>query len=111
MSGLSDTQRTKLVKLLGMLNSTFDNERATAAALADRLIRERNLTWEHVIARTGERQHKRYHQQAPSRPSPRRPWRDVAADCSRQPWRGQLTAKQQVKLNDIAERLGVEPVA
>lgn len=46
---LSATERDKLVRLLGLLGSDFDGERATAAAMASRFIRERRLTWADVI--------------------------------------------------------------
>jgi cupin superfamily acireductone dioxygenase involved in methionine salvage len=39
----------RLVKLLGMLGSHHDGERAAAALMADRLVRERGLTWRDVI--------------------------------------------------------------
>jgi hypothetical protein len=104
-----------------MLNSTFDNERATAGVLADRFIRERNLTWEQGGDRAGENQHHEYHRQA-SPPassathmarcdrqlSPERvnQWeRDFIASISA--WRGALTPKQQAKLHDIGRRLRV----
>jgi hypothetical protein len=48
-AALSDVDRARLVRLLGMLNSTFDAERATAGRLADQFIRERNLTWDQII--------------------------------------------------------------
>lgn len=46
---LSSAERDKLVGLLGLLGSDFDGERATAAAMASRFIRERRLTWDDVI--------------------------------------------------------------
>jgi hypothetical protein len=41
---------TRLVKLLGLLGSDHDGERATAGAKADALIRSMGLTWRDVIA-------------------------------------------------------------
>jgi hypothetical protein len=119
-TALSDTARARLVKLLAMLNSTFDNERATAGALADRLIRECNLTWDQVAARPNDGQ--QHQGQSPSPPPRNR--RDVVAECQAKAWlltdweerflarvgswRGSLTAKPLVKLNNIAWRVGVE---
>ena len=41
----------RLTKLLGMLGSAHDGERAVAAAKADELVRSRGLTWSDVVAR------------------------------------------------------------
>lgn len=41
--------RARLVRLLGMLGSAHDGERANAAALADRLVRGLGLTWTDVV--------------------------------------------------------------
>ena len=41
----------RLTKLLGMLGSAHDGERAVAAAEADELVRSRGLTWSDVVAR------------------------------------------------------------
>jgi hypothetical protein len=119
---LSDAERAKLVRLLGMLNSNFDAERATAAALADRFIRDRGLTWNEIVNDADEEPHQQYWGQPPP---PVRTWRDVAAACQRKcerlnqwerdflasilAWRRSLTQRQAAKLDDIAERLGVEP--
>jgi hypothetical protein len=46
LSALSD----RLVKLCGLLGSAHDGERATAAAMADQLLRQNKLTWVDVIA-------------------------------------------------------------
>jgi hypothetical protein len=40
----------RLTKLLGLLGSSFDGERAAAALKADHLIRDHGLTWNEVIA-------------------------------------------------------------
>lgn len=47
MSGLN---RIKLAKILAMAGSQHDGERAAAAALADRMVRDAGLTWERVLA-------------------------------------------------------------
>ena len=44
-------QRQQLVKILGMLSSTFSGERATAAEMADKLVKTMGLTWEQVVAK------------------------------------------------------------
>ncbi len=46
---LSSTERERLVKLLGMLGSAHDGERASAGLLASRLLRDRGLTWDQVV--------------------------------------------------------------
>ncbi len=50
---LSTTERNRLVAILGRLGSDFDGERASAALLASRLLRDRNLTWDDVVAAGG----------------------------------------------------------
>ena len=42
--------RDKLAKLLGLLSSEHAGERASAGAIADRLVREAGLTWSAVVA-------------------------------------------------------------
>ena len=42
-------QVERLVQLCGMFGSSHDGERANAAALADRLVRQVGLTWAYVI--------------------------------------------------------------
>lgn len=49
---LSLTERTRLVALLGMLGSDFDGGRASAALLATRLLKAKDLTWDQVVATT-----------------------------------------------------------
>jgi hypothetical protein len=41
----------RLAKLCGMFGSHHDGERAAAAAMADKLVRENGLTWQQVISR------------------------------------------------------------
>ena len=43
---LSAAERLKLIRMLGMLGSDFEAERAAAALKASQLIRSRGLTWE-----------------------------------------------------------------
>src|SRR5690349_19360119 len=72
---LSDSDRTRLIRLLGMMGSDHDGEALNAARLADRLIRERRATWSEVVA-TGD---------PPVRPQPPRTWRETLAACRAQP--------------------------
>lgn len=72
MSGgthLPPTTRKRLVQFCGMLGSDHDGERANAARMADRLIREAGLTWENVIAVPPAMR-----QEAPKRPAPPPEW-------------------------------------
>ncbi len=41
----------QLIKVLGMLGSEHDGERASAAAIADRIVRKLGLTWTDIISR------------------------------------------------------------
>lgn len=49
MTQLSETQTKLLIKLLGMLGSSSDGERAAFAAKANELVRGAGLTWEQYI--------------------------------------------------------------
>lgn len=117
---LSDADRMRLIKLLGMLNSAFEGERANAGGMADRLIRERGQTWDQVIVKPGAQQQHHYQP-----PPPRRSWRDVIGDCLKLPelltpreteflqsmtkWRSHPTLKQREWFEKIADRLCVRP--
>lgn len=46
---LNDKETSRLIKLLGMLGSSFAGERANAAEKANELIRSAGLTWEQYI--------------------------------------------------------------
>jgi hypothetical protein len=48
---LDDAAVERLTKLLGMLGSDHDGERASAALKADQLIRSRGLTWQQILLR------------------------------------------------------------
>jgi len=50
---LSPAERRKLVGILGMLGSAHDGERAAAAALASRLVRDKGLGWDDLILADG----------------------------------------------------------
>ena len=45
MSGLSPDERTKLARICGLLSSSHDGERATAALMATTFLRDRGVTW------------------------------------------------------------------
>ena len=49
MTALDERDLDLLEKILGRLGSDFDGERATAAAMAWRFLRERKLTWGDVL--------------------------------------------------------------
>jgi predicted component of type VI protein secretion system len=49
MSGLPQTQRTKLAKLLAMLGSDHAGERDAAALAAHRLVTQAGITWRQVV--------------------------------------------------------------
>lgn len=74
MPPLDAATADRLAKLCGMLGSDHDGERASAAAKADRLVRDAGLTWPEIIC---------------PQPAPR--WlpvdspRDLARQCSRYP--------------------------
>ncbi len=46
---LTDKETARLIKLLGMMGSSFDGERANAAAKANELVRGAGLTWEQYL--------------------------------------------------------------
>jgi len=46
---LSPPERARLVNILGMLGSAHDGERASAALLATRMIKDRGITWSDLI--------------------------------------------------------------
>ncbi len=49
MTTLSPAERTRLVNILGMLGSEHAGERASAAWLAAKLVRDRGLSWSDVV--------------------------------------------------------------
>lgn len=49
MPTLTPAERNRLVGILGMLGSDHIGERAAAAALASRLVRDKGLSWDAVI--------------------------------------------------------------
>ena len=51
---LSEAERAKFVRICGMLGSSFENERATAARFATEFLVERRLSWEDVVCACAE---------------------------------------------------------
>jgi hypothetical protein len=49
MKALAPAELARLAKLLGMLGSCHDGERANAGAAADRFLRDRGVTWPMVL--------------------------------------------------------------
>lgn len=50
-SGIADADRQRLVRLLGMLGSAHEGERANAASLLERERQRLGLTWEDIMGR------------------------------------------------------------
>lgn len=129
-SGLSDAERTKLAKILGLLGSDFAGERDGAALAAARFLRERGLTFADVAAALAAPQPPPWRTRAPRQPPPQSPpqppppsaWRETVEAALRHGaqltrWelqfllglraRAVLTEKQAVVLRALAARLGV----
>jgi hypothetical protein len=70
MANLPHDQLERLVKVLGMLGSTHDGERAAAANLATSILKKHGATWGDLISRRDDR----------PRPPPPPPPRDDGAD-------------------------------
>ncbi len=113
---LDRTTADRLAKLCGLFGSDHDGERATAAAMADRLIRAAGLTWADVIAPRAA--------PAPALAAPREAasgdWRAVATACRQRhdlltAWESKFlaslighrrpTAKQLSVLSNIAAKV------
>jgi hypothetical protein len=124
MGALTEQDAKLLAKILGRLGSDFDGERAAAAAIAWRFIRERKLSWDEVLApnMSDGGQHRSYPET--SRPS-RGDWYPFAKHClevgedgylitdwergflkSILRWSRPLTDKQWAVLNRIAIKVG-----
>jgi hypothetical protein len=117
---LSTAERDRLIAILGMLGSDFDGERASAALMASRLLKNAGLVWADVVVvpQIGSRQERQRH--GPSDPFPGRSWYDIAARCGEYPqyldaWElefieglrrfPRLSPKQFAKLSTIVARL------
>jgi len=85
---LNLTDRDKLIKLLGMLGSDYIGERASAGALAHRLVKSAGLSWSDLISVPAtSRRHEappRYRgAYPPSDPDPSLPhWRQMAFELA-----------------------------
>lgn len=120
MGALPAPDVARLARLAGMLGSTFDGERANAAALATRELQRAGLTWSAVIERAfaqGERV------RTGTAPAPDQPADDVAmlqavrvrisalSDWEISftenllSWRGRFTPKQRATLRRIHDRV------
>lgn len=71
---LGESDRVKLIGILGRLGSDFDGERAAAGLLASKLIRDRGLTWDVVVISP-----------PPPIPPPPAEWRARAVWCRQWP--------------------------
>jgi hypothetical protein len=71
MQRLAPDALDRLIKLLGMLGSVHDGERAAAGLKAHELIRRHGLTWSDILLATPQRP------QTPSKLG----WRDKVAAC------------------------------
>jgi hypothetical protein len=111
VSALSAAERQRLAAILARLASPFDGEVTAAGLAAARFIRDRGLTWQDVI-----------HPSAglTANHNTIQPWRDIVADCLRQPgslrpWERdflrslagfvRISAKQRSVLGQIADRV------
>jgi hypothetical protein len=122
---LSTAERDRLIAILGMLGSDFDGERASAALMASRLLKNAGLVWADVVVvpQTGPRREPpRSEPPRPDRSEPfgGRDWRELVARCAEFPryldqWQMEflgglgrfprLSPKQATKLNEIVGRL------
>ncbi len=67
MTRLDTHSAERLTKILGMLGSNSDGERAIAARMADQLVRDLGLTWADIVI--------------PPRAVPASDWRRMANYC------------------------------
>jgi hypothetical protein len=103
---LSDNDAARLTKLLGMLNSPFEGERANAGKMADELLRARGLRWADVLNGKiphAAVSHKSKLDEVLSRPDALSAW-ELKFCRSLRSWRRHLTEKQARKLDEIHER-------
>jgi hypothetical protein len=113
MKLLDPRSAERLVKLLGMLGSNHDGERAAAAFKANELVREHGLVWSDVIRPNDARAKNQDDQEVD--------WRTMRGFCAQHPkllrsreqefvddiedWRGTLTEKQSAWLVSIYTRV------
>jgi hypothetical protein len=111
MSALAPADALRLVKLLGMLGSTYAGERAAAGLKAHNLVTERRLAWSDVIApvrlappssssMAGAREHQGRAMRLLNCGFGWNDWeRKFLLSIAR--WHGDLTAKQTARLRDL----------
>jgi hypothetical protein len=110
-TSLSSEDRTKLIRILGMLGSEFDGERAAAGALASRMLKDADLAWADVVSPHIEiyAQDRPRRQQAKPEPDidpiAGRDWRIVCEICRKHPTR--LTAWEDIFLRDTPKRADI----
>ena len=82
---LSDADRAKLVKVLGLLASPHPGERDAAGCAAVRLLRDRKLAWDDVIPSASVAPQPAWSSAGQSRPGQSTPssWRETARACQR----------------------------
>jgi hypothetical protein len=112
----------RLIKLLGMLGSNHDGERAAAATKANELVRAHGLTWFDVIPTAPAfYQHEHTKRWNDDRQDDQKDWRTMRDFCVQRPslmrsreqefiddidsWRGALTEKQSAWLVSIYTRV------
>jgi hypothetical protein len=93
MSGATQLDRERLAKLCGLFGSDHAGERANAAAVADRLVRQAGLRWLDVVLPAPPRFEREI-----------KAVRDAAEFCRRHPQR--LSPWERQFLDSIADRPG-----
>jgi hypothetical protein len=112
--------REKLAAVLGMLGSDHDGERAAAALIASRIVREAGLSWRELLVETSSRDEVGSTEQQPATPTRAEPhWREMLAAARRRPelltewesrflssiaWQRSLSPKQRAILAEIADK-------
>jgi hypothetical protein len=110
LSGLSQSDRSRLVKLLGMLASDHAGERDAAGLAANRLLKQRGVSWSDALA--PQPVERRLPEMGTWRATCRRLMEDPRA---LRPWErtfvaelpnfGRISVKQRYVLNEIAKRV------
>jgi hypothetical protein len=88
---LTQQERTRLARLLGMLGSSHDGEVANAGRLADRLVRGAGLTWTDVLTPQVEH-HRRKPEPEPERDDQEPDWPPPRPTNAYASWRRTVTA-------------------
>lgn len=112
MSALTEPDRERLVKLLGLLGSSFAGERDAAGQAAVRLLRERGLQWSDVIAAPNCQTSDNFHpsdwrddvETAIHNFSQLTPW-EQSFVVSLRGYRRRLSPKQSALLREIARKV------